>query len=113
MIRAAPRRFQPEYRTDDYATQRGLEQLLHAEFLPPLNKIRPIRPANRRDRCLHASGAGVPSKTVMARKLPYSEGDVFAVPLPDGGYGVGVVTRMDGKGSVLGYFLRRAPRRDG
>lgn len=43
----------------------------------------------------------------MARKLPYSEGDVFAVALRDGGYGTGVVARMDGKGSVLGYFFGR------
>lgn len=41
-------RFQPEYRSDDYATQRGLEQLLHDDFLPPLNKIRPISPKNPR-----------------------------------------------------------------
>jgi hypothetical protein len=41
----------------------------------------------------------------MARKLPYSEGDVFAVPLGDGGYGVGVVARMNGQGAVLGYFF--------
>jgi hypothetical protein len=41
-------RFQPEYRTNDYATQRGLEQLLHDDWLPPLNKIRPISPRNPR-----------------------------------------------------------------
>lgn len=41
-------RFRPEYRTDDYTTQRGLEQLLHDEWLPPLNRIRPISPRNRR-----------------------------------------------------------------
>jgi hypothetical protein len=39
------------------------------------------------------------------RKLPYREGDVFAVPLRDGGYGIGVVARMDGRGIVLGYFF--------
>lgn len=39
------------------------------------------------------------------RKLPYSEGDVFAVPLRDGGYGIGLVARMNGKGAVLGYFF--------
>lgn len=43
----------------------------------------------------------------MARKLTYGEGDVFAVPLRDGGYGVGVVARMNGKGAVLGYFFGR------
>jgi hypothetical protein len=46
----------------------------------------------------------------MARKLPDSEGDGFAVPLRDGGYAIGVVARMDRKGSVLGYFF--GPRYD-
>lgn len=41
----------------------------------------------------------------MARKANYREGDIFAVPLADGGYALGVVARMDGKGSVLGYFF--------
>src|SRR5829696_9606591 len=41
--------------------------------------------------------------------LPYEEGDWFAVPLRDYGYGVGIVARMDGKGGVLGYFFE--PRR--
>jgi len=98
-------RFRSEYRTDDYTTQRGLEQLLHDEWMPPLNGIRPISPRNRRIDELPAGGAGVPRRTVMARKVPYSEGDVFAVPLRDGGYALGVVGRMDGKGSVLGYFF--------
>ncbi|RSN36996.1 hypothetical protein DMC61_02675 [Amycolatopsis sp. WAC 04169] len=41
----------------------------------------------------------------MARKLPYSTGDIFAVPLRDHGYALGVVARADGKGIVLGYFF--------
>ncbi|MEV1062943.1 immunity 26/phosphotriesterase HocA family protein [Streptomyces sp. NPDC050263] len=41
----------------------------------------------------------------MTRKLPYSLGDVFAVPLRDRGYALGVVARADGKGIVLGYFF--------
>jgi len=42
----------------------------------------------------------------MAKKtLPYKEGDWFAVPLRDSGYGVGLVARMDGEGVVLGYFF--------
>lgn len=46
----------------------------------------------------------------MARKeLPYKEGDWFAVPLRDGGYALGLAARMDGRGSVLGYFF--GPRR--
>jgi hypothetical protein len=47
----------------------------------------------------------------MARKkLPYQEGDWFAVPLGDGSYAVGLVARMDRKGGVLGYFF--GPRRE-
>ncbi|WP_406177227.1 immunity 26/phosphotriesterase HocA family protein [Streptomyces canus] len=41
----------------------------------------------------------------MTRKLPYSPGDIFAVPLRDHGYALGVVARADGKGVVLGYFF--------
>ncbi|WP_407560890.1 immunity 26/phosphotriesterase HocA family protein [Streptomyces sp. 184] len=41
----------------------------------------------------------------VTRKLPYSSGDIFAVPLRDRGYAIGVVARMDGKGIVLGYFF--------
>ena len=40
--------FEPVYRTDVYEQQRGLEQLLHDTYNPPLNKIRPISPANPR-----------------------------------------------------------------
>ena len=40
-------------------------------------------------------------------KPPYSEGDVFAVPLTQGGYALGVVARAPKKGPVLlGYFFR-------
>ena len=42
--------------------------------------------------------------------VPYSEGDLFAVPLDGGGYGVGTVARMNGDGAVTGYFF--GPRRD-
>lgn len=34
--------FEPVHRTDVYAEQRGLEQLLHDTYNPPLNYIRPI-----------------------------------------------------------------------
>jgi hypothetical protein len=34
--------FELVYRTDDYAEQRGLEQVLHDTYEPPLNKINPI-----------------------------------------------------------------------
>jgi hypothetical protein len=43
----------------------------------------------------------------MAQKLAYAEGDVFAVPLGGGGYAVGVVARMNGRGAVLGYFFEQ------
>lgn len=39
------------------------------------------------------------------RKQKYTEGDWFAVPLRDGGYAVGVVARLDGRGGVIGYFF--------
>lgn len=39
------------------------------------------------------------------RSLPYSLGDVFAVPLRDDGFALGVVARTDGRGIVLGYFF--------
>lgn len=39
------------------------------------------------------------------RKLPYKEGDWYAVPLQTGGYCLGVVARADGRGRVLGYFF--------
>jgi hypothetical protein len=45
------------------------------------------------------------------KKLPYKEGDWFAVPLRKGGCGVGVVARCDGKGTVLGYFFGPKRRR--
>ncbi|MFF5537858.1 immunity 26/phosphotriesterase HocA family protein [Streptomyces cinerochromogenes] len=41
----------------------------------------------------------------MTRKLPYSPGDIFAVPLRDHGYALGVVARSNGKGIALGYFF--------
>lgn len=34
------------HKTDVYEEQRGLEQLLHDTYNPPLNKIRPINPSN-------------------------------------------------------------------
>lgn len=44
-------------------------------------------------------------KKVRNRRLPYQEGDWFAVPLLTDGYAVGVVARMNGQGQVLGYFF--------
>ncbi|QTD54223.1 Imm26 family immunity protein [Sulfidibacter corallicola] len=39
------------------------------------------------------------------RKLPYKEGDFFALPLRTSGFGVGIATRINGKGGIIGYFL--------
>jgi hypothetical protein len=48
--------FEPVHRTDVYAQQRGLEQLLHETHQPPLNKIGPISPQNPRlQACLDAA----------------------------------------------------------
>jgi hypothetical protein len=44
------------------------------------------------------------------RKLPYTEGDWFAVPLRSSGYGIGVVAPMDKRGGILAYFF--GPRRE-
>lgn len=41
-------KYREKSRTDDYATQRGHEQIVHDEHNPPLNKIRPISPKNPR-----------------------------------------------------------------
>jgi hypothetical protein len=39
-------------------------------------------------------------------KLRYKEGDVFGVPLSEGGYGLGVAARVGKRGRiVLGYFF--------
>lgn len=39
------------------------------------------------------------------KKLPYRPGDLFAVPLACGGFAIGLAARMDGRGTVLGYFF--------
>ena len=38
-------------------------------------------------------------------KLPYAEGDWFAVPLRGGGFALGLAARADGKGGVIAYFF--------
>lgn len=40
--------FDSVHSTDNYAEQRGLEQVLHNQYNPPLNKINPISPTNPR-----------------------------------------------------------------
>ncbi len=39
--------FEVDRRTDNYAQQRGREQILYDRYNPPRNKIRPIRPTNQ------------------------------------------------------------------
>jgi hypothetical protein len=42
------------------------------------------------------------------KKLPYIEGDIFALPLEQGGYALGVVARASKLGkTLLGYFFAR------
>jgi hypothetical protein len=44
------------------------------------------------------------------KRLPYREGDWFAVPLAGGGYGAGLIARSPKRGRILlGYFF--GPRR--
>jgi len=43
-------------------------------------------------------------------KVKYAEGDWFAVPLREGGFGVGVIARANPDGVLLGYFF--GPRRE-
>jgi hypothetical protein len=45
----------------------------------------------------------------MTSKQRYQAGDWFAVPLPDGGYGLGLVARRSRGLTTLGYFF--GPRR--
>ena len=40
--------FKPIAETDDYATQRGVEQMAHEQYEPPLNRIKGIRDNNPR-----------------------------------------------------------------
>jgi hypothetical protein len=39
------------------------------------------------------------------KKINYSEGSCFSIPLREGGYARGVVTRMDSDGTIFGYFF--------
>src|SRR5229473_6828898 len=44
------------------------------------------------------------------KKLPYPEGTWFAVPLQGGGFAIGLLARLDGRGSAFGYFF--GPKRN-
>jgi RHS repeat-associated protein len=39
-------RFEIDVRTDSYSQQRGREQIIHDQFNPPLNRVRPISPTH-------------------------------------------------------------------
>lgn len=41
----------------------------------------------------------------MARKLPYTEGTWFAVPLRNGGFGAGIIARHSRNGCILIYLF--------
>ncbi len=48
--------FEADRLTNDYAQQRGREQILHDMYNPPLDKINPISPNNpNRERYLNAA----------------------------------------------------------
>ena len=40
--------FEPMYKTNSYLEQRGIEQIVHVKFQPPLNRVNPISPKNPR-----------------------------------------------------------------
>ncbi len=41
----------------------------------------------------------------MGKKINYSEGDCFSIPLREGGFARGVVARMDGNGIIFSYYF--------
>ena len=49
-------KFEVDRLTDDYAQQRGREQVIHDKYKPPLNKKEPIAPKNpKREEYLDAA----------------------------------------------------------
>ena len=44
-------------------------------------------------------------KKSKAKRINYSEGTCFFVPLRNGGYARGVVSRLDGEGGIFAYFF--------
>ena len=44
-------------------------------------------------------------KRVARKWKKISEGECYAVPLRDGGYGIGVIARVGKRGALLGYFF--------
>jgi len=79
--------------TEAVEARKGMLEVLRSSLL---------RPAVRQE-------AAPRRRLKKPKKLPYEEGTWFAVPLRDGGYGVGIVARIAGRGVTLGYFF--GPRR--
>lgn len=46
--RTQPYEFVPRFYTDSYPTRRGLEQMLHDQYAPPLDRQNPINPRSPR-----------------------------------------------------------------
>jgi hypothetical protein len=51
--------FKVDKRTDSYAAQRGREQIIHDKHKPPLNKVNPISPSNKRRGAYMKAGRGL------------------------------------------------------
>jgi len=50
-------------------------------------------------------------KKTISKNLPYAEGNLFSIPLKNGGYAVGVISRVGVGGRILfGYFF--GPKRN-
>lgn len=54
---------------------------------------------------VHADVGMIWQSARVARRLPYRDGDWFAVPLRSRGFGVGTIACHDGRGGVIGYFV--------
>lgn len=44
---------------------------------------------------------------ILVRTRRFSEGDCFAVPLPDGGFTIGLIARMGSRSALFAYFFGR------
>src|SRR5207247_10946755 len=75
--------------TEAVEARKGMLEVLRSSLL---------RPAVRQE-------AAPRRRLKKPKKLPYEEGTRFAVPLRDGGYGVGIVARIGGRGVTIGYFF--------
>ncbi|WP_425308290.1 Imm26 family immunity protein [Ammonicoccus fulvus] len=110
--------FNTEYRTDVYAEQRGLEQMLYDRYperghrtaasTRSAGSVRPIPISTSTCSQLSTSSNGWAGAEMA--KINDREGDWFAVPLRKGGYAVGLIARANRDGVLLGYFF--GPRRE-